>query len=73
MKCVLLGAARSAIRQGKNPFADQYRRWLAKGCSPTIARRNTARSLAATWWGMWKNGNAYHPDWVAGASAEVNG
>jgi transposase len=73
LKCVLLGAARSAIRQGKNPFADQYRRWLAKGCSPTIARRNTARSLAATLWGMWKNGNAYHPDWVAGASAEVNG
>jgi transposase len=73
LKNVLLGAARSAVRQGKNPFADQYRRWIAQGCSPTIACRNTARSLAATLWGMWKNGNAYHPDWVAGATAEGNG
>jgi transposase len=73
LKNVLRGATLSAVRQGKNPFADQYRRWLAQGCSPTIALRNTARSLAATLWGMWKNGNAYHPDRVAGATAEANG
>jgi transposase len=52
LKGVSLGAALSAVRQGKNSFADQHRRWLAKGCSPTIARRNTARSLTATLWGM---------------------
>lgn len=73
LKCVLLGATLSAVRQGKNPFADQYRRWLKQGCSPAIAKRNTARSLAATLWGMWKNGSAYHPERVAGATAEANG
>jgi transposase len=37
LKCVALGAALSAVRQGKNPFAGQYRRWSKQGCSPTIA------------------------------------
>jgi hypothetical protein len=40
--------------------------------------RNTARSLAVTLWGMWKNGSAYHPAWVgtsapAATSTEVGG
>ena len=61
LRSVILGAAKSAAACGNNPFADQYERWLADGCSPRIARRNTARSLAATVWGMWKSGSVYDP------------
>jgi transposase len=64
LKCMILGAARSAIAQGDNPFADQYRRWCDAGLSPRLARRNVARSLAATLWGMWKTGSVYRPEWV---------
>jgi transposase len=78
LKDVILGAAKSAARTEDNPFADQYERWLANGCSPRIARRNTARSLAAVMWGMWKSNSDYRPDWVAvpsdrGGRATVRG
>ncbi len=69
LKSTILGAAMSAIRQGKNSFAHQHRRWLEQGLSPKLARRNVARSLAATLWGMWKNGSAYRPEWVGLAGA----
>lgn len=69
IKSVLLGAARSAIRSPDNPFAEQHRRWLHTGNSPAIALRNTARSLAATLWGMWKNGSVYRPERVGAAYA----
>src|SRR6516165_9311180 len=52
------------VRQGDNPFAALYRRWIAKGLSSKLARRNVARALATTLWGLWKNGSAYHPKWV---------
>lgn len=64
LKSTILGAARSAAAQGDNPFADLYRRWLEQGLSAQLARRNVARRLAATIWGLWKNGSAYRPDWV---------
>ena len=69
LKCTILGAAKSAIAQGDNPFADLYRRWVEQGLSPKLARRNVARRLAATLWGLWKNSSAYHPDWVGVAAA----
>jgi len=72
LKSTILGAARSAVAQGDNPFADQHRRWTEKGLSPRTARRNVARSLSATMWGLWKNGSAYRPDWVGVAAAAVN-
>ena len=71
LKSTILGAAKSAIAQGDNPFADQHRRWLEQGLSPKLARRNVARSLAATLWGLWKNGSAYRPEWVGVAAAAV--
>jgi len=52
LKGIILGAARSAVAQGDNPFADQYRRWLEHGLSARLARRKVARSLAATLWGL---------------------
>ena len=64
LKCTILGAAKSAAAQEDNPFAGLYRRWLERGLSSKLARRNVARRLAATLWGLWKSGNAYRPDWV---------
>lgn len=64
LKSAILGAAKSAIVSRNNPFADQYGRWLDEGLGPRMARRNVARSQAAVMWGMWKNGEAYRPEWV---------
>jgi transposase len=77
LKSTILGAAKSAVAQEDNPFAHQYGRWIDAGLSAKLARRNVARSLAATLWGLWKNGNAYRPEWVgvagaAGRAAEVS-
>jgi len=69
LKTTILGAAISAVASRDNPFADQYRRWVCDGLSPRIARRNVARSQATVMWGMWKNGNAYRPEWVGVAAA----
>lgn len=69
LKNVILGAARSAVASGDNPFADQYERWIDQGISPRNARRNVARSQAATLWGMWKTGSEYRAEWVGLASA----
>ena len=71
LKGVLLGAAKRAITLGDNPYAAQYQRWLRDGILPANARRNVARSLAATLRGMWKNGSIYHPEWVGVAAAAV--
>jgi transposase len=74
LRGVLLGAATRVIRLPENPFRDQYVRWTQEeGISARNARRNVARSLAATLWGMWKNGTAYRPEWVAvgGKTAEA--
>lgn len=64
LKNMILGAAKSAIATGDNPFADQHKRWTDQGIPPGSARRNVARSLAAVMWGMWKNGNVYRPEQV---------
>jgi transposase len=71
LKSTILGAAKSAIAQGENPFADLHRRWIAQGLALKIARRNVARALSATLWGLWKNGSVYHPEWVGQAAAAV--
>jgi transposase len=69
LKSTILGAAKSAAAQGDNPFAEQHRRWIDTGMSPKLARRNVARSLSATLWGLWKNSSAYRPEWVGVAAA----
>lgn len=72
LKSTMLGAATSVIACSRdNPFAEQYRRWIAQAISPRNARRNVARSLAATLWGMWKSGSVYRPDWVGAAAASA--
>jgi transposase len=69
LKSMILGAALSAVTQGQNPFADVHRGWIARGLAATLARRHVARALAATLWGLWKNGSAYRPEWVGVAAA----
>ncbi|MBI1826438.1 MAG: transposase [Planctomycetes bacterium] len=64
LKCAILGAAKSAIASGGNPFADQYERWIHDGLTPRIARRSVARSQAVTMWSLWKNGSVYKPQRV---------
>jgi transposase len=71
LKATILGAARSAIIQKENPFADQYHRGVERGLSARLARRNAARSLAAVLWGMWKSGNVYRPEWVGKATTSA--
>ena len=72
LKGVLIGAAQKALALPGSPYAAQYQRWLKAGLSASTARRNVARSLAATLWGMWKNGSVYRPDWVGVAAAAVS-
>ena len=63
LKNMILGAAKSALG-ASNPFAARYQEWCHAGVSTRNARRNVARSLAATLWGMYKSGAAYQPAWV---------
>jgi len=64
LKWMILSAAESAIRSLDSPFAAHYARGRNAGLPHHSARRNVARSLAATLWGMWKSGDKYHPEWV---------
>lgn len=68
LKGMILGAARSAM-VADGPFARRYEEWRHAGLTPRNARRNLARSLAATLWGMWKNGRVFRPEWVGVALA----
>jgi transposase len=62
LKDILLGAAKSAISQSSNPFADKYLYWNEEAGLPAPnARRNVARALASTLWSLWKNGQRYDP------------
>jgi transposase len=60
LKDVLLGAAKSAIAQAENPFADKYHHWIEEErLTVPNARRNVARALASTLWSLWKSGERY--------------
>jgi len=65
LKDLLLGAAKTAISQNENPFADKYNFWTQEeGIPAPNARRNVARALAATLWSLWKTGQRYDPQRV---------
>jgi transposase len=69
LKDALMGAAKSAIVQAANPFAEKHRHWtLEKGMPATNARRNVARAIAAALWSLWKTGQPYDPLRVTAAS-----
>jgi transposase len=72
LKGAILGAALTATStSNENPFADRHKELIARGLSPTAARRTVARSLSATMWAMWKTGTEYHPQWVSVPAAEL--
>jgi len=64
LKGVILGAAKSAIAAGDNPFAVLNERLVSDGKTPRIARRTVARAMAATMWGMWKSQSDYRADLI---------
>jgi len=64
LKAMILGAAKSAIDQANNRFFEQYESWKEGGLGSQNARRNVARSMAATLWGMWKSGSVYRGELV---------
>lgn len=73
LKGAILGAALKATSSsGENPFADRNKELLARGLSPSAARRTVARSLAAVMWSMWKTETAYHPQWVGLPAVELS-
>jgi transposase len=71
LKDILLGAAKSAIAEEDNPFAEKYQAWRNQGLHPANARRNVARALAATLWSLWKSGQAYEPARTARVGVEA--
>lgn len=67
LKDLLLGAAKTAIVSGDNPFSEKYQYWTSEeGVHPFTARRNVARCLASVLWSMWKNDSGYDPELVHG-------
>ena len=69
VKSAILGAAETVImRKTESPYGEGFTRWIKAGLSRRNARRNVARALAGTLWGMWKNGGVYDPGKVMGGS-----
>jgi transposase len=70
LRNVVIGAARSAIEQKENVFAERYARWIQAGLSSRNARRNVARDQVTAVWGMWKSNRAFDAKWIGNASAK---
>jgi len=69
LKNAILGAAETVIMHkddAANPYGRRFEGWLKAGLIRRNARRNVARALACTLWGMWKNGGVYDPGKVFG-------
>lgn len=64
LKGVLMGAAKSTLRQSDSPFAAKYRTWIEEGLSIPHARRNVARAIGTTLWSLWKHGGRFDPERV---------
>jgi transposase len=64
LKDAVMGAAISAIRQGDNAFARQYRRLMENGLAAGNARHTVARKMVTVMWGMWKTMKAFDPKLV---------
>ena len=66
VKCAVMGAAVSAMRQGNNVFAQLYERLIPAGVSPGNARHVVARKLLSVQWSMWKTGQPFDASLVLG-------
>jgi transposase len=68
LKCAMIGAARTASGMTDTPFGEKYQYWTNEKClEGSRARRNLARCLVVTLWGIWKTGDHYDPAQVTGA------
>jgi len=56
-----MGAAISAIQQGKNVFAERYERLVRHGLTSGNALHTVARKMLTVMWGMWKTGTRLDP------------
>ena len=73
LKNVLISAAKCAIRQDENPFADKYHHWTKEeGIPVPHARRNVARAMATTLWSLWKTGQAFDAQRAAAPSQSAS-
>ena len=66
LKDAVMGAAKSAIANGSNPFADHYDAMVGDGKKTSNAKHTVARKLLLVLWGMWKTGCPYDPSLVRG-------
>jgi transposase len=64
LKAAVMGAAVSAVQQGKNVFAEQYERLVRDGLTTGNALHTVARKLLTVEWGMWKTGTRFDPKLV---------
>ena len=64
LKGAVMGAAISAVRQGKNVFAEQYERLVRDGLTTGNALHTVARKMLTVQWGMWKTGMRFDPKLV---------
>jgi transposase len=64
LKDAVMGAALSAIWQGRNVFARQYERLVRDGLTARNARHTVARKMLTVMWGMWKTKRRFDPRWV---------
>ena len=63
LKYVFKGAATTVITKLKgHPLEQHYRRQLAAGTKPNLAKLTLARKIAATALAMWKNQEEYDPE-----------
>lgn len=70
LRCVVIGAAQSAIDQKQNVFAHRHAHWVRDGLSFRNARRNVARDQVTAIWGMWKSDRAFDPGLLADPETE---
>lgn len=64
LKEAVVGAARSAINQGDNVFADYYGRLIRKGIHEANAWHAVSRKQLTVMWGMWKTGSRFQEAWL---------
>lgn len=62
LKDVVVGAAISAIGQGKNVFSNLYHRLGSQGVCRSNARHTVARKVIDKMVAMWKTGEPFQPD-----------
>jgi transposase len=62
MKCIFVGAAMTVIQRAEgDPLNDDYKRLVASGTKPNLAKLTIARKIAAITLAMWKREEVYAP------------